>query len=193
MKVLVVTIILFFLKVFCYAYDIEKATPIMMRDGIAYEKFKTTPYTGIGKFYGLKDTDDCYIVLGKYKNGKADGAYERWSCDGKLLEKGNAVNNELNGLTERWNKQGRKIAHIFYRNNKPWSGWEKEIYVDIETIDIKAQYDILYKNGKKTGYQMFGNHKCYEKHLYEYYKDGKYLGCQAYKNSKKHTAHFQNW
>ena len=91
MKYLIKTTLLlgFFVTILLSCSPIEVKTvssdQLIERDEITYEKFSDTPFTGnLLDFYKngqLKEKRS-------YKNGKEDGAYERYFEDGQLWDKG---------------------------------------------------------------------------------------------------------
>ena len=118
MKKIIFVILL--LSQLLYSIDLDSITEVVMRDNIAYKKFDTKPYTGLGKYY-LKIGDSiCDILVNNFKNGKEDaGEYQIWACDGqlKLMFRTKFYNGKLIkvGRYESWDEfSGSKIEDKIY-------------------------------------------------------------------------------
>ena len=142
---------------------------------MAYKKHEIVPFTGAGKAI-VHRGNKCYVYKAVIKNGKRDGAYEQWTCNGKLLLKTSYKNNKEVGKHESWDDSGLKLSEIIFDNNgKEVNGWRKNFYDGVLLTNIK------WVDGKKNGLEKFNQqYKCkqgIDEIGYAKFKDGEYIGC----------------
>jgi len=169
------------------ALDFNNATDIQIRSGIAYESFKQNPFTGVGKIK-IDKGKECKIIIATFKNGLLKGAMEQWSCNGNLLSKGTRIGKKDVGHFESWDiENGNKYSDIYYDSQgKIKSGWIKRKFIDEydlypNELDKCFSENMIYKNGKMTGYKMYTKHNCIDKGKVTYYKESEFIGCKACK------------
>jgi len=187
MKIMIKSVILLLISVKLVALDFNNATNIKVREGIAYANFKQHPFTGIGKIK-IDEKKECKIIIATFKNGLLNGAMEHWSCDGNLLSKGKRIGNKDVGHFESWDKKdGKKYYDVYYDlQGKIKSGWIKRKFIDKYNLYPSKlskcfSENMIYKNGKKTGYEMYTKQDCMDKGKVAYYKDDKFIGCKVCK------------
>lgn len=185
MKKILQTAIILLISIQLTALDFNNAADIKIRDNVAYESFKQHPFTGIGKIK-INERKECKIIIATFKNGLLNGAMEHWSCDGNLLSKGKRIGSKDVGHFESWDiKDGKKDYDVYYDlQGKIKSGWIKRKFIDKYNLYPSKLHkcfseNMLYKNGKKTGYEMHTKHNCMDKGKVAYYKDDKFTGCKV--------------
>ena len=83
---------------------------VVMRDGLIYEKFTQTPFTG----------EITSLVNGKVKNGKKEGIWVFWGENGQLGAKGMYVNNRNEGYWVHYLEDGTLNKYLTgtYKNGE---------------------------------------------------------------------------
>ena len=102
-------------------YDIEH---ILERDGVYIKKFSDEVVSGevFQKFGDMK------VPLGKMKDGKKDGLWNKWYKNGQKEEEGTYKDGELDGLSTTWYENGQKWLEGTYKDGKEISKecWDKD-------------------------------------------------------------------
>ncbi len=167
------------------ALDFNSATDVKIRDNIAYENFKQQPFTGIGKIK-VNRKKECNMIIATFKNGLLNGAMERWSCDGNLLTKETRIGGKNIDHFESWDtKDGKKDQDVYYNmQGKISRGWIKRRFIDEydlypRDLHLCFSKNMTYKDGKKTGYEMYTKHGCMDKGKVAYYKADEFIGCRT--------------
>lgn len=147
---------------------------------VAYEKGVDAPFTGKGKFVS-KLGDICVITIGTYEKGLRKGLFTDESCDGVLMHRGYYDDKKWVGHHEEWNrKTKKKVSDLVYNENGELaSGW----YYETKNGNVVA--DLIYKDGKETGYRKpqsnyYNPHNCKEQQ-YEYFQNNTFVDCRKYK------------
>ena len=109
---------------------------LVIRAGLYFKKFTTTPFTG--EIEGLDQ--------GKFKDGKKEGSWEYYFENGQLWKKGNYKNGKKEGLWVRHLSNGQLISKGAYKNNKEDGEWVSY------TIDGEVFLGLTgtFKNGVKV-------------------------------------------
>lgn len=133
------------LSISIYANNILNLPELTERDGLMYQKFSNTPFSGKGKITTNLYSKDCKIMVVDVLNGQMPMVFpikmEQWNCKGQLLSK--AIANADNSFyEEKWNNQGIKISDMKYSiKRKPYNGWK------IKNINSKS-FKVIYENGQ---------------------------------------------
>jgi antitoxin component YwqK of YwqJK toxin-antitoxin module len=88
---------------------------LVYREGLYYEKFTATPFTG--------EVDEGLIRV-TIKNGKMQGDFETYHDNGQLMEKSYVVNNNLEGFYKRYYPNGELLEKGNYKDGKKEGYWE---------------------------------------------------------------------
>ena len=86
---------------------------LVVRDGIYYEKFSTSPFTG--RIYGLE--------TGWFYDGKKNGEWTEWYSGGQLERKGLYKHGEKTGEWLFWYENGQLYMVGSYQNDKDVGSW----------------------------------------------------------------------
>jgi antitoxin component YwqK of YwqJK toxin-antitoxin module len=82
---------------------VEQTSSVVKRDGLYYEQFSDTPFTG--EFIRYRANGQLY-KKGSYKDGKKEGEWVEYYDNGQLFEKGNFKNGDMEGEWIWYNKDG---------------------------------------------------------------------------------------
>ena len=111
-----------FLTILClvllssYSYSEEVSEDqLVVREGVYYKKFSTTPFTGTYvDFY----ENGQLLWMGNLKDGKQQGLWKGYYENGQLMNRGNYKDGELDGLSERFDENGQLEMRGTYKNGK---------------------------------------------------------------------------
>jgi antitoxin component YwqK of YwqJK toxin-antitoxin module len=115
---------------------------VVERDGLYYEKFSETPFTG--KFIKY-DEDGQLSDKGSFKNGLREGEWVRYYDNGQLSRKGSYKNGKKEGEWVRYHENGQLMSRGSDKNGKREG--EFVYYREDGTLDGVSG---TYKNGKKV-------------------------------------------
>ena len=98
-----------------FAKKVEKSP--VMRNGLYYEHL--SPNLANGTYEKYFDNGRL-LVLYTYKNGKKEGLYEEYYENGQLRWRGTYKNGKRKGLYETYNSDGTLVSKCFYVNGKKY-------------------------------------------------------------------------
>ena len=88
---------------------------LVEREGIYYEKFSSTPFTG--------EVDEGPLRV-TIKNGKMEGDFETYHDNGQLMEKSYIQNGEFVGSYKSYHPNGELLEKGNYKNGRKEGSWK---------------------------------------------------------------------
>ena len=111
MKIFLTIICLVLLSSYSYSEEIS----LVEKDGIYYEVNSNTPFTGsVVEYY----ENGPLLGRGNFKDGKADGLWERFYENGQLDERGNYKDGKEDGLWEKYYENGQLEARDNWKDGE---------------------------------------------------------------------------
>ena len=173
-------LLLSLLSTSCWGVDWDD---LVERDGIYYEKFSDTPYTGKvngeekgklkegkknGRWIAYHDNGKKKLK-GVYKNGEPEGKWVHYWYNGNVFEKKTYKNGKREGKWQWYTWEGNLYAQTFFKNDKE-EGEATEYHKNNGRLHRKGTY----RNGLKDGKWIFLDAGgTVIKQLAGTYKDGK--------------------
>lgn len=137
--------ILLLLSSYLFSLEKENAIPIVEKNKQFVDEAEKKLFTGIGK-YIVGEGKYCRMNIVTVISGQPNGDFQSWSCDlKKLFIKGTVRNLKRVGLFETWDSKGKSTSQLLYnKEGKVVKGFSK--YEGLE--------DLVYNDGKRTGWQI---------------------------------------
>ena len=119
------------------SWGLDFLDDLVRREGLLYEKFSSTPFTG--------EVDEGPLRV-RILNGKMRGDFETYHDNGQLMEKSYIQNGKFDGSYKSYHPNGELSEKGTYKSGKKEGSWET--YKSDGTVDEEGTG--TFKNGVKV-------------------------------------------